>query len=137
MYEKLLYIHDYFGQNIHYDESNKNPHNCYGGLIEHRVVCDGFSKSFALVSRLVGAETIIVAGDGHGWNHVKLDNKWYAIDVTWDGNEHTYFLIGSDTLVGDKRYKDDPLRNLEKNDYYPPKLSTTEYDPPNTDPEAI
>ena len=131
MYEKLLYIRDYLGQNTYYDWSNKNPNNCYGGLIEHRVVCDGISKSFALVSRLVGAETLLVAGNGHAWNFVRLDNKWYAIDVTW-----SYFLIGSDTSIGDKRYKDDPLRNLDNNEIPLPKLYTTEYEPPNIDPEA-
>lgn len=44
------------------------------------------------------------------WSYVKLDDKWYAVDTTWDdpivygggtvGYEvkHQYFLVGSDTL---------------------------------------
>ena len=139
MYEKLLYIHDYMLKHIIYDGNGKNQHNVIGGLIDHRSVCDGITKSFCFVSRLIGAETLLVSGNAHAWNYVRLDNRLYAIDVTWDinSNTHRYFLIGSDTSVGDVRFKDQPVRDLSKNRYYPPReLSTTEYEPPNIDPNA-
>ena len=47
------------------------------------------------------------------WNYIKLNNIWYAVDVTWDdpiiigGNgkltnelRYSYFLKGSDTFYG-------------------------------------
>ena len=41
--------------------------------------------------------------EGHAWNYVKLESKWYAIDATWDdavkaknkGDGYKYFLMGS------------------------------------------
>ena len=66
-----------------------------------------------------GIDNVIVIGTGtnsngktesHAWNYVKLNDKWYAVDVTWDdpiliGNgtlpvktKYQYFLKGSTTM---------------------------------------
>ena len=77
-------------------------------------------KILAQIKQLKGkVENTIVIGTGtnsknetenHAWNYVKLDGKWYAIDVTWDdpvitgGGKLTnkaryeYFLKGSQTM---------------------------------------
>ena len=50
--------------------------------------------------------------ENHAWNYVKVDDKWYAIDVTWDDpvsktgwvseeSRYRYFLKGSDTILKD------------------------------------
>lgn len=68
-------------------------------------VCAGYAKGFKVLCDSYGIPCILVsgiAGQGssklnHIWNYVKLNNKWYAVDCTWDdGNiiSYTYFLVG-------------------------------------------
>ena len=35
------------------------------------------------------------------WNYVQINDKWYAVDVTWDDP----ILIGKATLSDESRYK--------------------------------
>ena len=53
-------------------------------------------------------ESGICTGSNHAWNYVKVDGKYYWLDVTWDDldshatgyqAEHTYFLVNSDMLL--------------------------------------
>jgi transglutaminase/protease-like cytokinesis protein 3 len=46
-----------------------------------------------------------VTGEGHAWNAVRLDGRWYLIDVTWDSG----FLDGS---AFTKKYRSDYLFTL-------------------------
>ena len=74
-----------------------------------RAVCDGYAKAFQQMAESAGFEVIKVNGIGvnssgttetHAWNQVKVDGKWYNIDVTWD-DPVTNGEIGFDNL----RYK--------------------------------
>ena len=78
-------------------------------------VCEGYSRAFKVLCDKEGIECAIVSGGGHMWNYVKLpdEQKWYAVDVTWndpvfDGipseddiekNKYRYFLIGYKSLI--------------------------------------
>lgn len=75
-----------------------------------RAVCDGISKAMVLLCRMEGIPCVRVAGDGHAWNKVFLDGKWYVADATFgdtgieiNGTEysfmtHKYFMT-SDTAT--------------------------------------
>lgn len=82
-------------------------------------VCEGYAKAMKLLCEKVGIPCAIPVGlakssandqgENHMWNYVKLDGKWYAIDVTWNDPIYSgttvtdklglksYFLIGSQT----------------------------------------
>jgi transglutaminase/protease-like cytokinesis protein 3 len=56
-------------------------------------VCEGYAKSFKYILDDLGIPCVIVCGVGqnsngeienHAWNYVKLKDKWYAVDCTWD-----------------------------------------------------
>ena len=56
----------------------------------------------------LGLDNVKVITDKHVWNAVKIDDKWYHIDLTWDdpvvlnGSDtilYDYFLITSDELL--------------------------------------
>ena len=64
-----------------------------GALIHKRCVCAGLSHSFKLLCDKRSIDCIYISGFGvedgknqgnHGWNMVKLDGKWYFVDVTAD-----------------------------------------------------
>ena len=120
-YEKIKIIHDYLIDTIEYesDLSKHNIYDIYGALVNKKCVCEGYAKAFQYLMNEIGIENTIIIGTGtnsrnqtenHAWNYVKLDEKWYAVDVTWDdpiitgGGKLTnkaryeYFLKGSNTM---------------------------------------
>ena len=94
-----------------------------GVFTDHRAVCDGISKAFALLCNIEGIPCVQVSGyvwqtdehhefvldgeghkvkgGGHAWNKVKIDGEWYVVDPTHgdthlSGNEvvnHDYFMM--------------------------------------------
>lgn len=111
-YEKIKIVHDYLIDNIIYDTtiSQDNIYNIYGALVSGKCVCEGYAKSFQYLMNEIGIENVIVIGTGtnsnnktenHAWNYVKLEGKWYAIDVTWDDP----IIIGGGKLSNQSRYQ--------------------------------
>ncbi len=94
-YKDVKMLHDYLIKNIEYDAtvSEPNIYDIYGGLIRRKCVCEGYAKSLKYLLDAFGIESTLVIGTGdnsngqrekHAWNYVKVDDIWYAIDVTWD-----------------------------------------------------
>ncbi len=91
---KIRYIHNWLVSNIKYDKTlNKsNRSNIYGAFIEKEITCAGYAKAFKYIVDKLNIECIIVQGEAtssvgtenHAWNYIKLDNKWYGVDCTWD-----------------------------------------------------
>jgi len=111
-YEKIKLVHDYLVDSIEYDSSISKDHiyDIYGALVSRECVCEGYAKAFQYLMNEVGIDNVIVIGTGtnsngqtesHAWNYVKLDKKWYAVDVTWDDP----ILIGTGKLPEKSKYK--------------------------------
>ncbi len=125
-YEKVKAIHDWIINNTQYDTigviTGKVPATSFTaeGLFEtHVAVCDGYSKAFEAMAKQAGLSVNRVTGIGysstgseiHAWNQVKVDGKWYNLDVTWDdptegnsaGNNlyYNYFLIPDSVMNKD------------------------------------
>lgn len=118
IYQDIKMVHDYLVDNIQYDEtiSKQNIYNIYGALINNKCVCEGYAKSFKYLLDGFGIPTTLVIGkatnseggsENHAWNYVQINDKWYAVDVTWDdpiisgggridnSRKYKYFLKGS------------------------------------------
>ena len=94
-YDKVKQIHDVLVDELEYDQtlSRTDTHNIYGALMEKSVVCEGYAKAFKYLLDGIGIPCVLVSGKGtnskgeteeHIWNYVYLDDRWYAVDVTWD-----------------------------------------------------
>lgn len=100
-FQKELVIHNYITKYTSYDEDNflkdtvpAEDHTAYGVLMKGTGVCDGYAKVTKLLADKVGLDCSIVSGkvrnkDGvvwnlHAWNLIKLNGKYYQLDVTWD-----------------------------------------------------
>lgn len=93
-------------------DPNTDTDDCaLGPLLYGKANCSGYTDAYYLLCSLAGLEVCYQPGDsmtpvsaeaGHVWNAIKLDGKWYFIDVTWNdgltGNKmtQTYFCIGND-----------------------------------------
>lgn len=112
--EKIKVIHDYIINNTKYDinrSDNKitiyRSNTAYGALIEHYAICGGYADSMKLFLDKFNIVNYKISSENHIWNLVKLDNKWYHLDLTWDDPvtstgedvlEYDYFLITTDEL---------------------------------------
>ncbi len=146
--EKMRYIHDYLVDTIEYDQKfvEKNIYNIYGALVSKTCVCEGYAKASQYLINEAGLENIIITGtatnsdgktENHAWNYVNIDEKWYAIDTTWDdpiivgGGKLTntiryrYFLKGSSTM--NKNHFISTKFTSGGQDFEFPELSITDY----------
>lgn len=94
-YDTVKNIHDYIVLNTLYpmSYSGNSIHTVSSALNEGKAVCDGYSKLFYFLCKMNGIDCVLVTGtatdstnytEDHAWNKVKINGKWYAIDVTWD-----------------------------------------------------
>lgn len=143
-YEKVRAIYDYLCENIVYDYTNLNneaytlKYSAYAALIKGTAVCQGYANLFYRLANAVGLDARIVSGtsrgQGHAWNIVKVDGKYYNIDSTWDaGRErYDYFLKGSanfaEHMPGGERPENYDAYNISVTDYVP-ETSTTPGEP--------
>lgn len=97
--DKLLLAHDYIVDNNAYYltyDANGNKYygdgysfNAYGILVNKQGVCQGLSYAYPCILKALGypVENIRQIRSNemeHMWNFVKLDDKWYHVDLTWD-----------------------------------------------------
>lgn len=112
-YEKELFLHDYIVNNCEYDKSSSSYKifTCYGCLVENKAVCEGYSKAMQLLMNVVGINSITVVGSSkdepHMWNIVKINDKCYHLDVTWDGvgglGQYNYFNVNDEIIKKDHK----------------------------------
>lgn len=116
-YATIKNIHDYLVLNTLYPSSYSGNavHTVAYTLSEGKAVCDGYAKTFYFLCRMNGIDCIVVTGDAtnskgktetHAWNKVKIKDKWYALDVTWDDPSpdekgrvlYGYFLVTDEDM---------------------------------------
>lgn len=86
-YDKVKLFYDRIASSAVYDEGGRNCRDIYGVFVDKRAICGGFSKAFSYLCEKAGIESLTVTGDADGqphmWNKVKINEKWYNIDVTY------------------------------------------------------
>ena len=93
--EKAKLVHDFIVNRIDYayEADGVNPqddiwaHNIIGAAMYEYGVCETYAKTYLYLCLLNGVDCIIVtgyAGGPHAWNYICINDKWYAVDCTWD-----------------------------------------------------
>jgi hypothetical protein len=109
-YRRIKIIHDEIITQMTYKGNGNTAYSIYGALIEHEAVCTGYGLLFKRVCDYFGIPCKIVVGDvpqsgrdsRHMWNIVKMWDKWYQIDLTWDdtGDKTSYkYFLKSDSFM--------------------------------------
>lgn len=99
--DREIYLVDYLTKNCVYDTAAVTDNTrwkaftSYGALVEGIVVCEGYSRSMQLLSSYAGLQSMLLTGQGSGvnhmWNLMRIDGKWYHLDVTWSDNNPTVY----------------------------------------------
>ena len=74
-------------------------------------MCGGYSRILQCVLNSVGIECNYIGGStnkerdlNHAWNQVKIDNKWYNVDLTWDRDDFEDDMLIENCLVSDEDF---------------------------------
>lgn len=89
-------------------------HDATGVLLNGKGVCESYASAYQLCLEILGVENyIMTSSDGaHVWNRVKVDGKWYHVDVTWnDTTDNTFFLLDDDTFLSETKKSGNPVSN--------------------------
>lgn len=147
-YDKIKYLHDWMIDNINYDITCSKPeiYNIYGALRRTTAVCEGYARAFKYILDGLGIPCVMVSGnatnssgqtESHAWNYVKLNEKWYAIDLTWDDpiiegggflskeSRYKYFLKGSSSFL--TAHKEDGKLSQNSIEFEFPTLEKEDY----------
>lgn len=138
-YERLKYIYDAIQSNTTYESNAAHSKNCNielyshakadSGLVHKKANCTGYSMTFCYLAQSLGYDCICVNGkspNDHMWNAIKLDGKWYMLDLTWDdfyGDQkgklqYDYFLLSEKNMNKDHSFYDKyNLPEFSKTDY--------------------
>lgn len=113
-YSKLRAVHDWIIDSMYYDGGSNQRASVYGAFVEKKGVCESYARAYKYILDDMGIENILVTGtavnssgttEEHMWNYVKINENWYAVDVTWDDPivigggvlseeaKHRYFLL--------------------------------------------
>lgn len=143
-YVKLKAIHDVICDKVEYDKADGSDsrRTAYDALVNGKAVCQGYSNALYRLLLEAGVDNRIIYGKAtessgievaHTWNIVKLDGKYYYVDITWDDTSGT-----SDFFV---RPRGEFEKSHKAGDEYPEDFFTKDYPVSNeeyrTDPEAI
>lgn len=156
-YEMLKYFNKYLIERNQYNNSSdlyslhKDCYECISGLKgstgPEGPVCGGYAQAFKVLCDRANIPCVLVTGyigstessSYHIWNYVQMeDEKWYAVDVTWndavtkDEPSTAWFLIGSETKVTSKTFGESrTISNKRLNTVYEggPELNKDAYNP--------
>lgn len=106
---KIKLFHDYVINNTVYDEDNSNKiYNAYYLITTNKAICGGYSDIMSIYLNKLGIQNYKITSLNHVWNLVKVNDRWYHIDVTWDdpvasdGKQyliHNFFMISTKELL--------------------------------------
>lgn len=147
-YQKIKLIHDWVCKNVRYDYDNLHNssyipmYTAYGALIDGKSVCQGYASAFYRLCREANVPVRIVTGAAwggpHGWNIVKIGDRYYNIDTTGAAPylatgeiDYQYFLKSPGDFT--RHIRQDKYDNPEFHAAYP--MAATSYDPAS-DPNA-
>ena len=120
-YEKICEIYSFITENVDYDELNLNnaayqlKQSAYAALVNKTAVCQGYASLLYHMALNCGLDCRIIKGisnnasgvaESHAWNMVRIGDKYYYVDATWDAdsNEYKYFLNGKGDFNNHSNY---------------------------------
>lgn len=105
--EEIVYDKQILSTYEDYSKINVNEsRNMINGLLLGKCVCAGYSDILKNCLSELGIEAREISGNNHQWNQVKLEGRWYNVDLTADASRNrNYKRYSFDRcLLSDKDY---------------------------------
>ena len=136
-YDTVKNVHDYLIENFEYDQNTTMVnHTDIDGFRDGVMVCSGYSLATYYLLNSAGVSARVITGNGgtgapdeenHMWNMVRVDGKWYNMDVTWDDGggktrNYEYFLKSDADFPEHRRlgrYNTEPYNTMVSDESYP------------------
>ncbi len=103
--KQILQIHDKLVSFVDYNLKANDKFNAAGAIVNKKAVCQGYAMAFTYLCQLLGIECVTVKGTtefgDHAWNMVKVNDRWYNVDVCWDDTDlydYDYFCVTDDKI---------------------------------------
>ena len=115
--DKVKYFYDWIVENTEYDIT-ENSQDMTSVFLDGKSVCAGYSKAFQYLCQKSNITCAYVSGTTkentlHAWNLVKLNGKYYWVDVTWGDPvfaeiqeskvNYNYYLVSDKDLLGNHK----------------------------------
>lgn len=105
-YQKVKTAHDYLCINCGYASSwqYNGANTAWGALVYGEAQCSGYARAMKALCDAIGIPCYYVhanakaANPSHQWNQVKVDGKWYIVDVQANALSgfYAFFLVSGD-----------------------------------------
>ena len=126
-FEKIYDIHEFICDNVTYDHAHFDnsyyrqnyllQYTAYAAMLNKTAVCQGYATLYYKMLKECGINNRVIVSQqlNHSWNYIKLNGKWYHMDVTWDDNSGEangsymiYFMKGIYDFTGHDAYDMSP-----------------------------
>lgn len=123
--EKEKYVYKALQNSVEYDENAAMNQSAYSALVNKKSVCAGYSRAFQYIMMQLNIPCYFCSGNAngglHAWNIVKIDGKYYNVDISWDDSigevantiSYTYFNL-TDAQISVDHTRRDMSVNLVK-----------------------
>ena len=127
-YQKVKAIYDYICSNVSYDYTNLNDdtyiqkYTAYAALIDKTAVCQGYASLLYRMVLDAGVDARVISGDAggpHAWNIVRLKDKYYNLDSTWDAGRENYSYFLKSMKAFSDHERDEDYSSSEFTEAYP------------------
>ena len=87
-YEIVKSVYEYIIDTTDYAVNSRENQNIQSALLYHSSVCAGYARAFQYILHRRGMFCTYVtgtidSGGDHGWNIVRINDRYYNVDVTW------------------------------------------------------
>lgn len=86
-YAKVKYLYETLIQKTEYKKDAPMNQTIASVFLYGQSVCQGYARAMQYLLQKAGMECMLAAGsvngEGHAWDVVKVDGKWYHVDPTW------------------------------------------------------
>lgn len=138
--EKAVRLHEWICKRVTYDpvegdtDITNEKNHCLLSVFLHResdenyyTVCQGYALAYEALLKKAGITAYTISGTskdgGHAWNYVKINGKFYHIDVTWDDQYYdaklNFKYYYNHFLRTDSEFTKDGHKAFDWNKHYP------------------